>query len=111
MLSALLKLKDDGDKDFFEGGEETSTFQTQAKANLVIEDIVRVPFRYKTLYDGLKLNQERNVAVVHPLSFLLRRVLLATTVVYLGDVRHTGLFLFMGYTLFMLSYACVEHQW
>jgi hypothetical protein len=111
VLSALRKLKDGGDKDFFEGGETTNNFHTQAKASLALEDTVSVPFRYKTLYDGLKLNHERNVAVVHPLLFLLRRVLLATTVIYLSDVRHTGLFLYMGYTLFMLGYACIEHQW
>ena len=29
----------------------------------------------------------------------------------MADVRHTGLFLYMGYTLFMLTYTCLEHQW
>ena len=83
----------------------------KVRINLDIEKTVNVPLRYKTLYNGLKLNHERNVAVVHPLAYLSRRLLLAIIVVFMGSVRHTGLFLFIGCTLAMLAYVCIEHQW
>lgn len=74
-----------------------------------MEDFVKVPFRYKTLFDGLKLNHSRNVAVVHPIVFLMRRVLLALIIVYMNTVRFAGLFMFIGFTLFVLAYTAMEH--
>lgn len=83
--------------------------KAQIKTDLDVESSIVVSNRYKTIFNGLKLNQERNVAVVYPIAFLFRRVLFAFIIVFMSSVRHTGLFLFMGYTLFMLAYACVEH--
>lgn len=70
-----------------------------------------MPRRYKTLYAGLKLNHERNVALVHPLAYLARRLLFAFIIVFMHSVRHTGLFVFIGCTLAMMMYAFIEHQW
>ena len=75
----------------------------------MLEGTVEVPFRYKTLHDGLKLNHPRKVAIMHPLSFIARRILLAFVVVHMNSVRHTGLFIMIACTLGMLAYACTEH--
>ena len=74
--------------DFLEGGSAVVDHRQgqqreRARIDLAMESSVRVPFRYKTLYEGLKLNHARNAAVVHPLIFLLRRALLALIVIYL----------------------------
>ena len=90
---------------------QNAIIREQAWQKLLVEDTVKVPYRYKTLFDGLKRNHERNVAVVHPLLFLLRRIIFAFMVVFMSLTRITGLFIFTGCTLFMLGYACLEHQW
>ena len=38
---------------------------------------------YRTLFYGLKCNHEHNVAVVHPLAFVLRRILYALVIVFM----------------------------
>ena len=75
------------------------------------EDLVDVPPRYKTLYLGLKLNHPRNVAVVHPIMFLFRRIFYALSIVLLADVPLLSSFIFMLAAFGMLMYALSEFQW
>ena len=55
----------------------------RAKKHIALESSIKVAIRYKTLHAGLKLNHARNVAIVHPLAYFLRRALLAVIVVYM----------------------------
>ena len=66
---------------------------------------------YKTLFYGLKQNHERNVAVIHPLMFLLRRIVFAAVVVFMVKVTVLPIFVILVSTLLMLGYALSEHQW
>ena len=74
-----------------------------------MESAVQLPLRHKTLYAGLKLNHERNVAVVHPLIFIIRRAFLSLIVIFMDDQTLVGPFLILGTTLIVLAYACCEH--
>lgn len=85
--------------------------QASAKELVASEDLVEVPPRYKTLYLGLKLNHPRNVAVVHPIMFLFRRIFYALSIVMLASVPLLSSFVFMLGTLGMLIYALSEFQW
>ena len=57
----------------------------EARMRLALEDEVELSAYYKTLFLGLKLNHPHNVAIMHPLFFLLRRVLYALIIVFLVD--------------------------
>ena len=39
---------------------------------------------YRTLFYGLKRNHPHNVAIVHPIVFILRRILFAVIIVFLA---------------------------
>ena len=65
--------------------------------------------RYKTLYYGLKRNHPRNVAIVHPLMYMMRRIIFAFMIVYMDKVELWNVLIFLTCTLAMLAYALVEH--
>jgi len=64
--------------------------------------------RSKTLHYGLKLNQERNSAVAHPLMFMVRRILYAIVIVCMGQSKVVPVFIVMLCSLAMLVYALSE---
>ena len=57
--------------------------QHDALIRLTLEAEVKLDPRYSTLFLGLKLNHPHNVAILHPLSFLLRRVFFAVIIVFM----------------------------
>lgn len=65
----------------------------------------------KILFDGFKLNHPRNVALIYPIIFLVRRLILALTLVFLQEWRHWGLFITMTTTWMTLTYIIIEHPW
>ena len=69
-----------------------------------------MPNRYKTLFLGLKLNHPKNATVIHPICFLLRRIILALTIVFMRDQSSNifCLLITMSHTLFMLGYVWNE---
>ena len=67
--------------------------------------------RLRTLYYGLKVNHPRHVATVHPLSFLIRRIVFAAVIVLMARASFIGVFLLIGTCIFMLGYALNEFQW
>ena len=79
-----------------------------AKEIVAGESLIRLNPRYKTIFSGLKLNHPRNVAIIHPLMFLVRRVvyILAILLYYKRDL--TGILMFHSCTLVMLGYAILE---
>ena len=59
--------------------------RNEAKLRVEIESRVQQSLKYKTLHFGLKMNHERNVAAVHPLMFLLRRIIYAVVIVFMAE--------------------------
>lgn len=76
-----------------------------------LESSARVPVSYQTLFFGLKRNHASNVAVVHPIIFLLRRVILASVIVFMDKVHAWGVLIVMACTLTMLGYVLTLSQW
>lgn len=74
-------------------------------------DLVKKPIRHKTLYYGLKLNHARNVAIVHPVMFTLRRIIYALCIVLIATLPLLGVWIMLVGTLVMLAYAVTEWQW
>jgi len=85
-------------------------YKQKAIIGINSEKTIPVPNRYKTLFLGLKLNHPKNATVVHPISFLLRRVIFAVTIVYMRDLSSNlwCVLVTMAHTLFMLAYAWTE---
>ena len=80
----------------------------EAKLRVKVAERIEVSERYRTLFFGLKLNHERNAALVHPLMFLIRRMTYAMIIVWANDNMLFGIFLVQFSTLIMLTYACTE---
>ena len=72
---------------------------------------MEAPERFKTLYYGLKVNHERNVAVIHPLMFMLRRIIYALVIVYMDRIHIFCVLVFILSTMVMLAYVLTELQW
>lgn len=83
----------------------------KAKEIVAGTDLVKNPIRYKTLYYGLKINHARNVAIVHPLMFTLRRVIYAFSIVLIATLPLLGVWVMLAGTLVMLAYVLTEWQW
>ena len=82
--------------------------QKEAKFRIAVEQSVPVSQSYRTLFYGLKLNHERNVAVVHPLMFLVRRLVYAVVIITLSETMFFGVLVVMLSCLVMLAYAVNE---
>jgi cobalamin biosynthesis protein CobD/CbiB len=67
---------------------------------------------YKTLFYGLKKNHHHNVAIVHPLSFLLRRIIYATVITFTTeDNAFFGALILLLTCIFMMTLVVLEAQW
>lgn len=65
-----------------------------------------MPFWYKTLFYGLKRNHPLNASIVHPLLFLLRRILYSIVVTCIAGHRmllSAYLMLFATFTMLLLA--------
>jgi len=51
------------------------------------------------------------VAVIHPLMFVMRRVIFALVIVFMDQIPIWGVLIFMAMALTMLGYVLSEHQW
>jgi len=54
------------------------------------------------------MNHPRNVAIVHPLMFTLRRIVYALSIVLIASVPLLGVWVMLFGTLIMLAYALSE---
>ena len=67
---------------------------------------------YKTLFYGLKKNHPHNVAIVHPLLFLLRRIIYAIVIVLTTEENALfGAIALLLTCLFMITLVVLEAQW
>lgn len=82
-----------------------------AKLLSKLEDKVTVSRHYRTLFNGLKLNTPRKVAIVHPLQYLVRRLIFVATAIYFVSMPVFSMLAFMSLTLVMLAQSLHEKQW
>ena len=75
---------------------------------LKLEDMVKLDPRYKTIFEGLKLNSVHNSAVTYPLMFLLRRVIIAGALVFLSHQPQLQALLILITSLCAIIYTTVE---
>ena len=57
------------------------------------------------------MNHPRNVAIVHPVMFTLRRIFYALSIVLIASVPLLGVWIMLFGTVIMLAYALSEWQW
>lgn len=85
--------------------------KSEAQLRLQLEDLVKVNGRYATLFSGLKVNTAHNSAVVEVLLFMVRRLIFAAAIVYMGQSPQVAMALMMGVTLFSLVFTVAEQPW
>jgi len=83
----------------------------EARIRLELESLVKVSDRYKTLFYGLKRNHPHSAAVVHPLLFLIRRLIYAAIAIFCLSVPIVGVYILSFICVAMISYVLVEQQW
>lgn len=83
----------------------------QAKRRVALESEVECNPRYKTLFYGLKKNQPHNMAIVHPLSYLLRRVLFVMVTLFVFETPLFAALSLVGVSLLMMGVLLTERQW
>ena len=73
---------------------------------------VQISLWYQTLFYGLKVNHPHNVAVVHPLSFLLRRIVYSLVIVCSsrGSAFFSSLVMLL-IAMFMIAMVASEAPW
>ena len=91
--------------------DKAEKLQSEAHLRVKVADRVKANQSYRTLFYGLKPNQERSSAIVHPFMFLLRRVIYAIVIVCLVETYLWGVFVVMFSCLCMLAFALTEFQW
>ena len=88
-----------------------SPIQVEAKYRLWLEDKVQPTNRYRTLFYGLRLNHPHNVAITHPLSFLLRRIIFSLIVVFMVNSAYSGVIILIGTCLYFQFFIITERPW
>lgn len=82
-----------------------------AKLLSKLEDKVTVSRHYRTLFNGLKQNHPRKVAIVHPILYLVRRLIFVATAIYFVQMPLFSMLAFMSLTLVILAQSLHEKQW
>ena len=118
-------MKDVFSEENFEGGELQRDIKSKyvvelaRKAQLSVEAQIRVTLegqvscnpRYETIFYGLKKNHPHNVALVHPMFFLLRRIIYAAIIIFLYSRPFFASLALMVLSFGILGYVICEKQW
>ena len=93
--------------------ERRHQLDIEGKARVRLVDSVKVNSSYKTLFYGLKMNHPHNVALIHPVAFVLRRILFALVILFMTSQTQVffGAFLLQLTCLFMGIMIVMEMQW
>ena len=91
--------------------EHVATIESSAREMIAGASLIKKPERFKTLYYGLRLNHPRNVALIHPLMFIVRRIVYALSIIFLAKYTLYSVWLLMIGTILMLSFAVSEMPW
>ena len=82
-----------------------------AQIRLKLESLARPSDRYRTLFYGLKRNHPHSAAVVHPLIFLIRRIVYSAIVLFMIKLSMIGAYILALICLGMIAFIIVEKQW
>ena len=82
-----------------------------AKIKIKLESDIEVSASYRTLFAGLKWNQERNSQILYPLAFLLRRISFIVAACLFVNQPIFAVITFLCLVLVMLAYSMHERQW
>ena len=80
----------------------------EARIRIKLESLVRPSKRYRTLFYGLKRNHPHSAALVHPLVFLLRRIVYSSIVLFMIQLPLMGAYMLALICLGMLAFIIVE---
>ena len=88
----------------------------EAARRVQLQEMVERNMRpgYRTLFYGLKRNHPHNVAIVHPIAFILRRVLYSIIIVFMAREELSilfGILLLLMTSVFMSVMISLESQW
>ena len=84
----------------------------EAKLRVALTEHAHMAAAYKTLFYGLKKNHPHNMAIVHPLAFLVRRVIYAFVIInFLKEVAMFGALILLATCLVMMAFVMAEAQW
>lgn len=97
---------DESPKGTFEG-----KIRKEAMLRLRLEDLVDLNQRYKTIFEGLKMNTAHNSAVIQPLSFMLRRIFYAALIVFMPHEPQVAMITLLSASVLMLAFAVHEKPW
>ena len=81
----------------------------QAQLRIKLETEVTVSRRYKTLFYGLKKNHPHNCALIHPIVFLLRRIIYTVIIIFMFDLPFYASLILLAISLALLGYVITEN--
>ena len=84
----------------------------EAKRRVELEESVIVNSAYKTLFYGLKRNHTHHMAVIHPITFIVRRVLFAVILLHMQgeNVAFFGALMLLFGCMAILAIVSLEAQ-
>ena len=83
----------------------------EAKIRVVLQGHVKLNPRYNTIFTGLKKNHPHNIALLHPLFFLARRIAYAAIIIFLHSKPYFAALALLFLTLACFSFVLIYHQW
>ena len=93
----------------FEEAEKNRLIKLESARRVKLSEQVTLRQSYKTLFYGLKKNHPHNVAIVHPLLFLLRRIIYAIVIVLTTEENaFFGAMALLLTCLFMITLVVLE---
>ena len=96
----------------FEEAEKNRLIKIESARRVKLSEQVTLRQSYRTLFYGLNKNHPHNVAIVHPLSFLLRRIIYAIVIVFTTEENALfGAMALLLTCLFMITLVVLEAQW
>lgn len=78
---------------------------------MVLQSTIKICVRFKTLFYGLRLNHPHSAHIVHPLVFLVRRVIYSAIVIFMLTIPLIAAYLLCMMSLFLIAFTIIEKQW
>lgn len=83
----------------------------EARVRVHLESTTPVKKRYSALFNGLRKNHPNNAAVIHPLTFMLRRIVYAAIAIFMLQLPIIGTYILCLICIAVLAYTFIEQQW
>ena len=55
----------------------------EAKLRIALESVAKINPRYKTLFNGLRIDHPHKAYILHPIAFLMRRMIFSVIVIFM----------------------------